>query len=65
MHIFTVNTNLIMRKNLLQQALDYEETKGTYNNSDREVLKKSLIRSMDQKLSKLGNVFIDTIDESQ
>lgn len=58
-----VNPNLRMSKNLLQQALDFEENKGTYNNSDREVLKKSLIRSMNRKLSKLGNVFIDSIED--
>lgn len=52
-----------MSKNLLQQALDYEENKTSYNAKDREKLKKSLIKSMNQTLSKLGNVFIDSIDE--
>jgi len=58
-----VNPNLIMSKNLLQQALDYEENKATYNNTDREVIKKSLINSMNNILNKLGNVIIDSIDE--
>lgn len=58
-----VNLKPEVSKDLLNQALEFENNKKLYSKSERAQIRRALLKQINDSLNKLNGKFIESIDD--